>query len=614
MRVAHREMLRKAPALLLALAVGLAFADTAIVMLGLPEIYSQFGGSVIEVSLVATSYNLVVAVAAFALLPLVRRVRPAPVAAGGLALFAATTIGAGLSSSLTELVAWRSAQGLGAAMLLAASLTLLTALADVPSNGRAWWALAGTAGAALGPALGGLLTELFDWRAIFLAQAPVAALALLGALAPAARRVRPETGRRALNPEARRANWGLVFAFGGLAGALFLAVLMVVTVWDMGPLLGAVVVSSLPAAALAVRRAGADAPDEVRGAAGALLLSLGLAALAFLPATHPAWAAAALAVCGAGFGLLVPVLTRRSIDAEAPGPSSAISVGARHVGLVLALVAIAPLLASELEDGAERATREATASVLDADLPLRQKIPIAQDLGEAFQRAPDGEVPDLRAPFEKEGVDDAQVAAAASDLETRVQEAITASFRSSYLLAAGVALLALIPLGAGTATWRSLRTRPSPALGAVCAAALALVVVELGAGGAQLGSGSLHDPCNPRQASDAGGFDATLQQIARDGLDGAACELGLSREELVLAFAPDAPGAPEVEMFDRATIERAARAGLVAAVDDAEDRGSIDGVTATVLREASRRAPIDEAIALYEGRGGLIGRLTDLIS
>jgi hypothetical protein len=281
---------------------------------------------------------------------------------------------------------------------------------------------------------------------------------------------------------------------------------------------------------------------------------------------------------------------------------------------VAALVVISPLLAAELDSGAEQATREATASVLDADLPLRQKIPIAQDLGEAFQRAPDGEVPDLRAPFEEEGIDDARVAVAADDLETRVQEAITASFRSSYLLAAAMALLALVPLGVGGRRRQGLDAiRPSPALGAMCAAALLLVAVEVGAGGAQLGRDAPHDPCDPRRASEAGGFDAALQQIARDGLDGAACELGLSREELVLAFAPDAPGAPEVEGFDQETVERATRAGLVRAVDDARDRGSIDGITATVLREASRRAPIQEAIELYEGRDRLIGRLTDLI-
>ena len=56
---------RAAAVVLLAVAVGLAFADSSIVMLGLPEIYGELDTSILGASFVITSYNLVVAVVAF---------------------------------------------------------------------------------------------------------------------------------------------------------------------------------------------------------------------------------------------------------------------------------------------------------------------------------------------------------------------------------------------------------------------------------------------------------------------------------------------------------------------------------------------------------------------
>ena len=172
------------PALMLAAAVALAFADSSIVMLGLPEIYSDLNASITEVSLVITGYNAVVAVVALALVPVVPRVRPAILVTIGLVVFLVASLACGLVDDLTPLIALRSTQGLGAALVLAASLPLMALFTGSPAAGRAWWGLAGTLGAVLGPAIGGVLTELFDWRAIFIAQAPVAAVALLAVANP----------------------------------------------------------------------------------------------------------------------------------------------------------------------------------------------------------------------------------------------------------------------------------------------------------------------------------------------------------------------------------------------------------------------------------------------
>ena len=148
-----------------AVAVALAFADSSVVVLALPDVYRAFGTSIVGVSWVITSYNLVVAVAAFALVPVLRRVDVGNVTRVGLAVFCLASVAAAASWSLPALIVARCVQGLGAALLLAGSLALLSALTGSAERGLAVWTAAGTLGAAVGPALGGVLTQLADWRA-----------------------------------------------------------------------------------------------------------------------------------------------------------------------------------------------------------------------------------------------------------------------------------------------------------------------------------------------------------------------------------------------------------------------------------------------------------------
>jgi predicted MFS family arabinose efflux permease len=576
----------------MAAAVALAFADSSIVMLGLPEIYGELDASIAGVSLVITAYNLVVAVVALALVPVIGRVRPGVLVGLGLVVFAASSLACGLAGGLSALVALRAAQGLGGALLLAASLPVLAALTGSATRGRAWWGLAGTLGAVLGPAAGGLLTELFEWRAIFLAQAPVAVLALAVVADPRVRALAAEGGSI---PRPRLApNLGLVFAFGALVGALFLAVLMIVTVWGLGPLAGALAVSVLPLAALAARPVSRRCGPSAGATAGALLLAAGLAALALLPAPAVGWAVAALTVCGAGFGLLVPPLTADSVAGERGlATAAAISVGARHVGLVAALLIVAPLLASGLSAGADRATANATQAILDAPIGLRQKVPIALAIADEFGRTARGEVPDVARAFDENGAaDDEGVAQVRDDLIETIESALTRGFRSAYLAAALFALAALAPLAV---RWRPARpTRAAGLLVGMVVAGGVLVGVESIAGGADLGRSTAVDPCvaTPRAGDD--GIDAALQGIVLDGLAGAACELGVSREDLVLSFGSGAGGEPV--RWSAPTVERAVRSGLVRAIDDAESGGSLNSVVAEVLRALARRAPIEDLI------------------
>src|SRR3954471_12130834 len=391
---------------LVAAIVAIAFADSSIVVLGLPQLYREFETSITRVSWVVTSYNAAVAVVALALVFVVHRLRARSLFAAGVLLFLAATIACASAQSLWFLIAARSVQGAGAGMLLAGALPLTSASV---------WTLAGTFGAALGPALGGVLTQLFDWRAIFVAQAPVAAAGLFAvwrgrdpaSAAPA---------RRSSLVRTLPANACIGLVFGALVGALFLGVLLVIVVWQYTPIEGALIVSVLPLGALAARALPRNA------AAGAALLGAGLVTLALLPSASVPIAICALALCGVGLGLAVPTLSNAALDPEAGlTRSRTLTIGVRHLGLVAAIATIAPLLAGTLPDAGDRAMLKATQVLLDAPIGITDKVPIALDLRKAFNKAKAGEIPNLKEPFDSRGArSDPKLAAARDDLVSAI--------------------------------------------------------------------------------------------------------------------------------------------------------------------------------------------------
>jgi len=141
------------------------------------------------------------------------------------------------------------------------------------------------------------------------------------------------------------------------------------------------------------------------------------------------------------------------------------------------------------------------------------------------------------------------------------------------------------------------------ALVALLVGAVALIGIELANGAVDAGALAVRNPCEPRPAYPGQGIDATLQRIVLDGLDGAACELGTTREELVLSLAPSS-NVDEVP-WDDETVERALRAGLLEAIDDAEQRGSLNGLVALALRQVVERAPVQWLIDGTQGIAGL---------
>ena len=129
-----------------------------------------------------------------------------------------------------------------------------------------------------------------------------------------------------------------------------------------------------------------------------------------------------------------------------------------------------------------------------------------------------------------------------------------------------------------------------------------LVGVELGKGALNEPSPKIADPCQPR-AGRTGGIDTTIQRIVLDGLDGAACRLHTTREELVLSLGG---GVGVTRRWDEHTIEVALRAGLLRSVAAAVQRGDVPGFLAPDLRGIVERAPLGKLV-----RGGI--SLQDLL-
>jgi hypothetical protein len=113
-------------------------------------------------------------------------------------------------------------------------------------------------------------------------------------------------------------------------------------------------------------------------------------------------------------------------------------------------------------------------------------------------------------------------------------------------------------------------------------AAVALIALELALGAWSYGRPQLADPCTTKAVATGGGIDATVQRFARATLDGAACQLHTTREELVLSFVPSA-GTKRIR-WDRQTIDRALRAGLDHASHEIAGNGLLGNALAAAMR------------------------------
>jgi EmrB/QacA subfamily drug resistance transporter len=135
----------------------------------------------------------------------------------GAVVFIVSSTLAGLAQSIEWLIVMRATQGVGAALMMPTTIAIVSAVFPEAGRGRALGIMAGASAffAALGPVLGGLLTQFIDWRAVFFINVPLAALTILLTL-HATPALPPKPGID------RRLDWPGVIVFAVAIGALVL--------------------------------------------------------------------------------------------------------------------------------------------------------------------------------------------------------------------------------------------------------------------------------------------------------------------------------------------------------------------------------------------------------
>jgi len=192
----------------------MAFIDSTVVNVALPTLQTTFHASVVDVQWVVESYGILLSaliLAGGALGDLFGRRRLFLI---GVGVFAAASIACGLSSNIPQLITARSAQGVGAALLIPGSLAIISAGFDEKSRGKAigTWSGFSAITSALGPVLGGSLIQYVSWRWAFLMNVPLAVAVIVISL----RHVPESRGS-----DVKRVDWiGALLATLGLAGVV----------------------------------------------------------------------------------------------------------------------------------------------------------------------------------------------------------------------------------------------------------------------------------------------------------------------------------------------------------------------------------------------------------
>jgi MFS family permease len=431
----------RTPVVLLGVSVGVVLADSSVVTIALPDILARYHVEIATLAWVLTAFNLALALAALPAAWLARR-RPARVFGLGILVLAAASLACGFAPSFGVLVAGRAVQGVAGAAVVCAALDLLSQAAGTDARAARIWTLAGIVGAALGPAVGGILTQFLGWESIFFVQAPVVLLALVALRGARAVPVREPAERPHVG-----ANVALLLISGGLVAALFLLVILLINGWRLDPLQAGLAVTVMPIAAIAAARFGRTiTPLWVRATSGVILIAGGLAALGWLPHAGVAWTFAPQLAVGVGLGLALSALTERALAGRsAQAVHGGWTIAARHAGVVLGLLLLTPIFTTDLHKSERDVLASGTAAILDSRIPPLDKITVARHIAlavdDAKQQARIPDVSEVVGKHEGSGYADL-----VSSLQDQLDRAVTQAFSRAFLVAALLSLTALVPI------------------------------------------------------------------------------------------------------------------------------------------------------------------------
>ncbi len=155
----------------------MAFIDSTVVNVALPAIQSGFHTTVVDVQWVVESYGLLLGALILAGGSLGDLFGRRLMFVVGVSVFAAASMGCGFAASIHQLIAARSIQGVGAALLVPGSLSIISTSFDEKNRGRAigTWSGFTAITTAIGPILGGWLVDHASWRWAFFINLPLAA-------------------------------------------------------------------------------------------------------------------------------------------------------------------------------------------------------------------------------------------------------------------------------------------------------------------------------------------------------------------------------------------------------------------------------------------------------
>lgn len=423
--------------------VGVVLADSSIVTLALPEILRSYDTTVFGVSWVLTAFNLMLA-AAMLLVAEHATILPRHIWVAGVALFAVSSLACAVSPSLGLLIVARCAQAVGGAMIVAAAIELLARSYGSHRQAAIRWGAAGTAGLALGPALGGILTELLSWESIFLLQVPLVVVLVAARLPDDVTEPGP-SGEVSHAPEL-----ALALISAGLTAALFLLVILLTEGWGLTPIEAALVITVIPTATLIANRIPVPhARSRSYAVAGAVTVTGGLAALGVLPGASAELVIAPQVLVGAGLALALPVLTRAALgDSDPHGLRGARTIAARHAGIVVGIVLLTPILSWQLESQEDAGRNAGTALLLDAPLSPTTKLAVAENVDDVISRS-EGQLPEIGKAFADLPVEQDEEAALGelrAGISDQLERAATHAFSLPFLGAAALAALALVPM------------------------------------------------------------------------------------------------------------------------------------------------------------------------
>ena len=155
--------------------------DNTILNVALPTLQHEFDASASKLQWMVDSYLLVFAGLLLVFGVLGDRFGRKRALQAGVSIFGLASLGALVADSADQVIAVRAAMGVGAALIMPATLSIIANLFTGKERGKAIaiWAALAAVGIGLGPLTGGLLLEWFDWSSVFMVNVPFAAAALL---------------------------------------------------------------------------------------------------------------------------------------------------------------------------------------------------------------------------------------------------------------------------------------------------------------------------------------------------------------------------------------------------------------------------------------------------